>query len=65
MFCRSWCRCSDQGGPAFIIDIFLSKFIDMDDLGVSQQKGRQGSHVGESGQRQNKRGVDLVIWEGA
>ena len=48
--------------PFFILDSSLAKCLDPDDLGVSPQRGTQGSHVEESRKRQKKRGVDLVIF---
>ena len=64
MFCWSWCRRSDKGGPVLLLDSFLTKFINPDDLSVLPQKGRQGSCIEEIGNRKKRRGVELVIWMG-
>ena len=51
LLCLSQCIHSDQEGPAFLLDSFLSKCLDPDGIGVLPQRGRQGGRVGESGKR--------------
>ena len=60
-----WCRCSDRGGLAFLLDNFLAKYLNPDGFGVLPQKDRQVSRVGESKQIRKRHGFDLVSWMGS